>query len=419
MIGRLALIVLGIAALAGAATAAPQTGLTLERVVIVQRHGVRPPTSSNQALAAYAEKPWPAWPVAAGELTPHGADTVRLVGRTLRRAYRNGRLAPPHGCPAADAVSVWADGADERTRRSGETLAEALSPGCSVKAAWGGPLPRDPIFNGDTRAAACRSDPEAARAALLAGIGTGGVDTPATRSALKRLQAILAPKACAGGPGTCFAREDRVVAGPTGPKLEGSLATTASLAEDLLLEYAEGMPRSDVGWGRAGSAADIAAVMPLHERAFKLHFGDPYLAAREGAPMARLILAALAGETRPAAPGFGPGTRLLALAGHDSNLALMGGLFGLDWVLPDQPDATAPATALAFELWKDRTNGARFVRAVIYYATLDQLRTLAPATARRRVLTFTGCDSGPMGSCPLETLRRRTLALIPPGCGAV
>src|SRR5258708_26920090 len=115
------------------------------------------------------------------------------------------------------------------------------------------------------------------------------------------------------------------------------------------------MPRSDVGWGRVGSAADIAAVMPLHERAFKLYFSGPYGAGRDGAPMARLILAAWAGETRPTAPGFGPGTRLLALAGHDSNLALMGGLFGLAWTLPDQPDATAPATALAFELWKDRS----------------------------------------------------------------
>lgn len=417
MLGRVAFIALAVAALAGVAAAAPRIGPTLERVVIVQRHGVRPPTSGNQALAAYAEKPWPAWPVATGDLTPHGGETVRLVGLTLGRAYR-GRLFPPHGCLDADAVSVWADGADERTRRTGEFLAEALSPGCSVKAAWAAPLPRDPIFNGDTSAAACRADPEAARAALLAEIGPGGVETPATRSALKRLQAILAPRACAGGPGTCFSGEDQVVAGPTGAKLEGSLATTASLAEDLLLEYAEGMPRSDVGWGRAASAADIAAVMPLHERAFELDFADTYRAAREGAPMARLILAALAGQTRPAAPGFGPGTRLLALAGHNSNLALMGGLFGLAWTLPDQPDATAPATALAFELWKDRSTGARFVRPVIYYATLDQLRTLAPATARRRVLTFAGCASGPMGSCPLETLRRRTLALIPPGCGA-
>ena len=289
---------------------------------------------------------------------------------------------------------------------------------CALPISWAAPLPRDPIFNGDT-SAPCRADPAAANAALLAQIGPGGVDTSATRSALKRLQAILAPKACAGGPGTCFAGEDKVVAGPTGPRLEGPLATTASLAEDLLLEYAEGMPRADVGWGRAGSAADIAAVMPLHERAFKLYLGDPYRAARDGAPMARLILAALAGETRAAAPSFGSETRVLALAGHDSNLALMGGLLGLAWTLPDEPDATAPATTLAFELWKDPANGARFVRAVLYYETLEQLRTLSPATAKRRVLTFTDCASGPMGSCPLETLRRRALALMPPGCGEV
>jgi 4-phytase/acid phosphatase len=97
----------------------------------------------------------------------------------------------------------------------------------------------------------------------------------------------------------------------------------------------------------------------------------------------------------------------------------MGGMFGLSWTLPDEPDATAPATALAFELWADRASGVRYVRPVIYYATLDQLRTLAPASAHSLSLSFAGCASGPMGSCALDTLRRQTLALIPPGCGEV
>jgi 4-phytase/acid phosphatase len=135
--------------------------------------------------------------------------------------------------------------------------------------------------------------------------------------------------------------------------------------------------------------------------------------------MARLILAALAGEPSTTGPQFGPGTRIFALAGHDSNLVQMGGVFGLSWTLPDEPDATAPATALAFELWSDRSSGARFVRPVIYYGALDQLRNLAPTAARRLELSFTGCASGPTGSCALDTLRRQTLALIPPGCGAV
>jgi 4-phytase/acid phosphatase len=333
------------------------------------------------------------------------------MGTSLRRSWRAAGLLPA-GCPRAGEVVVWADGADQRTRRSGEILAEALAPGCGVKAAWAAPTPRDPIFNGDRSTAACRSDPAAARDALVSAIGPGGIETPATRSALKRLQAILAPTACTGGGGTCFSGPDQVL---PGARLEGPVATAASLPEDLLLEYAEGMPVAQVGWGKAGTAAEVAAVMAVHERSFQIYGADRYATGRDGALMARLILAALAGEPAAKAPSFGPRTRLLALAGHDSNLIVVGSLFGLAWTLPGEPDASAPATTLAFELWTDR--GARFVRPVIYYETLDQLRTLAPAGARRQAVTFAGCASGPMGSCPLSEVRRRVLALIPPGCG--
>ncbi|HEY2179662.1 MAG TPA: hypothetical protein VGH15_13870, partial [Caulobacteraceae bacterium] len=343
-----------------------------------------------------------------------GGETVRLMGNSLRRAYRQAGLLPA-GCPGAGEVVVWADGADQRTRRSGEILAQALAPGCAVTAAWAAPTPRDPIFNGDGAAAACRSDPAAATKALEAAIGPGGIETPATRAALLRLQAILAPRACAGSGGTCFAGPDQVVAGPGRPRAAGPLPVTASLAEDLLLEYAEGMPVGEVGWGRARTATDIAAVMAVHERAFQIYHDDRYATGRDGAVMARLILAALAGEASGKPPVFGPRVRLLALAGHDSNLVVMGSLFGLAWTLPAEPDSTAPATTLAFELWTD--HGARFVRPVIFYETLDQLRTLSPANARRQALRFDGCATGPMGSCPLGELRRRVLSLIPSGCG--
>ena len=415
MIAGMTLLVLGLGLMAPAAVAAP----TLERVVIVQRHGVRPPTASNAALAAYAGRPWPNWPVAAGELTPHGGETVALMASTLGQTYRDAGLLSAQGCPPSEWVTVWADGATERTRRSGEILAKALAPGCGLKAAWAPASARDPIFEGAGDAPACRPEPGAELKALLAAIGPTGVDTPATRSALKHLQAILAPDACAGGHGTCFSGEDKVIAGPGEPELEGPLVVAASLAEDLLMEYAEGMPAADVGWGRAATAADIAAVMPLNERAMKLYTDDTYLAARDGAPMARLILAALAGEPSRDDVGSGPQTRLLVLVGHDSNLALMGALFGLEWTLPGEPDRTAPAATLAFELWQDGSSGARFVRPVIYYETLDQLRSLNPATAKRMELTLSGCASGPMGSCPLAELSRRALAAIPADCGRI
>jgi 4-phytase/acid phosphatase len=413
-------ILWALAALLASAVPAMAGPLKLERVVLVQRHGVRPPVASNADLAKYAAQPWPAWSVPAGELTAHGGEVVRLMGQTLRQAYVTDGLLPAKGCPGADEVQVWADGTDQRTRLSGQILAEALAPGCGTKTGWAPPVPRDPVFGGDNTPA-CRLDPDAARAAVMSQAGPEGLDTPGTRRALARLQSILAPDACAGGKGTCFAGKDEVTRGGfAGVQISGPLAVTSSLAEDLLLEYAEGMAPADVGWGKAASARTIAEVMPLHERNFSLWLGTPYVAARRGALTARLILAELAGDAVPPSvgPRVGPTTKVLALDGHDSNLAFMGAVFGLRWTLPDQPDATAPANTLAFELWRDATTGRRYVRAVLYYEPLEQMRSLSPAAAARRPLTFDGCASGPGGACPLEDLSRRTRALIPAECSA-
>jgi len=401
----LRLLVLSVAAAfvaAAPALAAPH----LERVVVVMRHGVRPPTQSNAELAKYADQPWPDWPVAPGELTPHGGQTVRLMGETLRAAYQGDHLLPA-GCSGAGEVAVWADGADERTRKTGEMLAEALQPGCGLKAGWTEEKPRDPIFGGS---AECKLDPDKIRAEQLAALAgpAGHIETTA---AMARLQAILAPKACAGGGGTCFTRDGG------GAAYAGTMSSVfpaaAGLAEDLLLEYADGKPTSEVGWGRA-SAADIAAAMPIHERAFALLRNEPGVSANRGAEMARVILGALAGQPVAGGPRSGPSLRLLGLAGHDTNLVLMASVFDLDWRLPDEPDATAPSTALAFELWRDGDKA--YVRPVIYYETLEQLRRLAPARARALPLTFPDCASGPMGSCPMETVRERVEARLPPDC---
>jgi 4-phytase/acid phosphatase len=395
--------------------------LVLERVVLVQRHGVRPPVVSNAEIAKYAAQPWPAWPVPPGELTAHGGEVVRLMGETLRQTYRHAGLIAASGCPGGSELQVWADGTDQRTRRSGEILAGALAPGCEVKVGWAPPAPRDPIFGGLPQTE-CKIDADQARAALLAQAGSSGLDTPATDQALARLQSILAPDACSGGKGTCFPTKDEIATGGyAGVQINGPLAMTSSLAEDLLLEYAEGMPAADVGWGRASTATDIEAVMPLHERTFSLMLGTPYVAGRLGAPMARLILAALDGAPASSASGprLGPQAKVIALAGHDSNLSFMRAVFGLSWTLAGQPDHTAPATTLAFELWRDPTSGARYVRPVIYYETLPQMRTLTPGQAERVPLSFDGCASGPDGGCPLEEVKRRVEALLPPGCGVL
>ena len=62
------------------------------------------------------------------------------------------------------------------------------------------------------------------------------------------------------------------------------------------------------------------------------------------------------------------------------------------------------------------TLAARYVRPVLYYETLTQLRDLTPAHAHALPLQFAGCATGPMGSCPLEAVEKHVEALIPADC---
>lgn len=63
-------LVLGSFTLSAAPVVAPPTGYTLERVVILSRHGVRSPTKQTQLMNDVTPDKWPQWPVKAGYLTP-------------------------------------------------------------------------------------------------------------------------------------------------------------------------------------------------------------------------------------------------------------------------------------------------------------------------------------------------------------
>ncbi|WP_298967512.1 histidine-type phosphatase [uncultured Methylobacterium sp.] len=394
---------LGGLALAGAILVArPAAALVLDRVVLVQRHGVRAPTQSPEALARFSERRWPTWPVGAGELTPKGAEVVGLVADAIRAGYAAKGLLPAQGCPG-EALVVWADGRVSRTRESGRVMADRLAPGCGLPVASRPDGDRDPVF--DSFSDTCRLDRDATRAAITAAFGSGLTD-PATDDAVRAVWAILRPGETPG-PSSVTVKHD-------GVHLEGALGVAAPASEIMLLEYAEGLPPTAIGWGLAATPARIAPLLAARNRGEAITARLPAVSLRRGAAMARLMLATLAGETQAADPAVGPGTRLLALAGHDTNLVAMAGVFGVDWTLPGQPDRAAPATAFALEGWRDEATGERRVGLSLWYAELDGLRALDPATVHAVPVPLPGCEGG---LCPLGELHRRILSRIPAECG--
>ena len=409
-------LALAVIAQSGAAQPARrEAGPELERVVIVERHGVRSPTKAPADLAPYASQPWHAWPVPPGVLTDHGRRNVALMGAWLRADYAGKGLWPATGPAPRDAIYVWADGKDQRTRASGQAVIDGAFPGSGLKDAFAAEGKGDPVFDA-VSTGVCPYDVDKAQKAVLAEAG-GDLDDPRPdyRAALAAMTAVLKPGTQPDPDAHNIAKPGKN--GQLG--FAGPLPEAASSAENIYLEYVQGFPLDQVGWGRAASPAAIAAFMPMHDISFDLSRRTPYLATHYGAVMMQDVLGALQG--RAALPGQAAPARLALFAGHDSNLANMAGILGVRWVLPDQPDDTAPDAALAFEVWKTRS-GRRIVRVAVIYQTIDQLRNETPLDAahpaRRLDLAVPGCADGPDGACSLKTFEALMTARLPAECVA-
>lgn len=386
----------------GAAQAASNGGptgeLKLERVVMVMRHSVRPPTKSPATPEGTTAQPWSSWTTPYGELTPHGGEGARLMGVYYRTFLGSRGLLPTTGCAAQGDIVAWASG-KSRAIKTAEMFVEGLQPGCGLKVAHPDDEANDPIFHpaegidGDIALrAAQRQKP-------------GVAAEPRVHAAdFAVLQRVLGcDEATKAGCGV--ARKPSALKPNKGdtPDLEGALSVASTAGQTVLLEYVEGKPMSEVGWGRA-SKADIQAMLRFHPVKFHYEVGAPYIAERYAAPIAKEVLGALTGAE-------GTGGKLTMLVGHDTNIAALRGFLGAHFTAADYPrDDPPPGGAMGFELVRDAA-GRAFVRAFYTAQSMDQLRELQPLTAANppsySYFSVPGCGvKGELTLCPLETFQK-------------
>lgn len=381
-----------------ASTGGPTEGLKLERVVMMMRHSVRPPTKAPATPEGTTAQAWGTWTTPYGELTPHGAEGARLMGVYYRTFLGARGLLPRDGCAQAGDIVAWASG-KQRAIKTAEMFVEGLQPGCGLKVTHPDDEANDPIFHpaegidGDIALkAAQRQKPGVAAEARV---------HAADFAVLQRvLGCDPATKA-----GCDIAKKPSSLKGNKGdnPDVEGALSIASTAGQTVLLEYVEGKPMDQVGWGRA-SKADIQAMLRFHPVKFHYEVGSPYIAERYAAPVAKEILGALTGAE-------GTGGKVTMLVGHDTNIAALRGFFGAHFTATDYPqDDPPPGGAMGFELLKDGA-GKSYVRAFYTAQTMDQLRELQPLTASNppsySYFKIPGCGvPGEATLCPLETFQK-------------
>jgi 4-phytase/acid phosphatase len=341
-----------------------------------------------------------------------------------RELFAQQGLLAPQGCSDADRVTILAD-SDQRTRETGKALAAGLMPGCSVEVHALAEGTADALFH-PLEAGTVHADPLIATAAIAGRIGNhpealaeayrsqlnvleealqGSDATPATGNEVTRKLSLFdIPSSLAPGKGDHLA------------DLRSPLGTAATMAENLLLEYAEGMP--DVGWGRV-DLKKLRELMDLHTASADIERRTPYIARAQAAGMLDRILNSMqqAITQKPIAGSLTkPSDRLLILVGHDTNLANVAGTLNLNWLIDGRRDDTPPGGALIFEVWQ-KPSAEFSIRAYYTAQTLDQMRNATPLTLAappERVPVFVpGCSHADQ-SCSWTQFESTVRAAIAP-----
>jgi 4-phytase/acid phosphatase len=295
-------------------------------------------------------------------------------------------LLTKNGCGDAAHAYIWAD-TDQRTMETGRAFADGAFPGCStpVHSLPVGAI--DPLFHWSQASKKLSSG-----ATKPSGNHTPLPDDlevdPQEKHLIVEIQRVVL--GCDPGQDCVPAHRPSIALLGEAPaqtetkeknEADGPLAIAASFAEDFLLEYAEGMPGDQVGWGHVDEAA-LGRFLDLHTRYFALSHGTPKTASVEASNMLFHIARTLQQHIndQPAPGAIGPvDSKVVFLVGHDTNIAGIATLLGLHWNLDGRADDTPPGVELAFELWQN-DRGAYSVRLAVSLQTLHQLRELRDLT---------------------------------------
>lgn len=380
--------------------------LKLVKVVALQRHGVRPP-SNTKALTPLAAEPWPKWDVPDGQLTSHGKQAITELAKWEGQMLRSHGLLS-EGCPTPGDVFAWANSGYQRTIDTADTFLSVMFPGCGLKAGHLNTTKQDPLFTASEFDVG-RLDQDEARKAVMERMG-GSLEPrdPRIKKLMAELQSVL--RCCPASfcqeklkKDSCtFAdRPSELTAIAEGRSVNwtGPLGEASTITQMLLLEYANGFPPEQIGWGRASTAEAVIRLSELRKIKYDYQERVPYIARRGASNILNQILLALEAGARmnPADADKALADAKLALfVGSDTQSAEIGAMLDAHWKLKSYlDDETPPGGGLIFELLQDPSTGAHFVRMLFLTQTLDQMRAaavLGPSNAPNYVtVRIPGC----------------------------
>jgi 4-phytase/acid phosphatase len=380
-------------------TNAVDDGTVLKQIIIFGRHSIRAAISTTNTLNQFSAYPYPDYfGVPVGYLTTNGQQAAGLLGSYFHDYLLHEKLLT--GSNDTDlARSYFRANTIERSYMTAAKFGAGLVPGVTVPIHTYAAGAADPVFD-PLSAGVATVDPARALAEVLGLYGSGTNLASAYSSELSLLSEVLYPPGTQPNTNSTQGSVDPttlpitlVTNTPQGTNLPtyktgdvinmGGLFAAGSAADPFVMQYTDGFPTNEVGWGRF-TLDTLSQQTRLATLGFSIAMRPPYLARVQASSAASHILRSMLQITGGVPLDGALGTnqpQALVIVSSDAYLAGLAGLLDMHWLLPGyQPDFCPPGGALVFELRQVKTNGQYLVRVFYTAQTFDQLRNLTPLT---------------------------------------
>lgn len=384
-----------VAAVEAEGTAAAGNPYTLEQVVILSRHNLRAPLSSNGSVPSeLTPHEWIQWSAGSSELTLKGGIEETSMGQYFRKWLDQEGLIPENSIPEEGEVRFNARD-KQRCRATARYFAAGLFPLADIEVEYPGDSKGTEDFMKPVLHFYSDAYAEDATAQVAALGGDAGFDGLAeqTRDAIKLIMDIVDmqdSEAYQSG------RYGDLLTDGSGyemeadkePNLTGAIQTAYQVGDALLLQYYEAPDTAEAAFGHALAKDDWAAIGQFMSTCLEMKHGAPLVAANITNPLLRELEAELKNEQR----------KFSFFCAHDCTvLGTLSALGAKLDALPDSIETKAPiGVKLMFERLRDR-EGQVWYRVSMVYRSTDQIRSAEMLTLDnpplKYVLSFEGVET--------------------------
>ena len=347
----------------------------LKEVVILSRHNIRSPLSTNgSTLSKMTPHEWTSWSSAASELTLRGGVLETEMGQFFRKWTINEGLFKDNHVPTVDEVNVYANSM-QRCIATAQYFSGGFMPVAGLKVNHRYvPSKMDPIFFPRLTKSTEAFRAEAMRQINLMGGKEGLVGI---NKGLKESYDIIAKvldmkqsEYYKKGEVKDFTYNDTQITLNLNqePGMKGSLKNANSASDAFILQYYEEPDAMKAGFGHKLSLDEWTKIAKVKDVYGDVLFTAPIVAVNVAHPLLQYMYDELNADNR----------KFTFLCGHDSNIASVDAALGVEeYSLPNSIEKKTPiGSKLVFEKWVD-ANGKAYIAVNIVYQSTAQLKQMS------------------------------------------